>query len=73
LEEDGCVVLIDRQGGECVGRLSRHSVVMPYLVVLNVMAADSHGRCSVVLAPDSMDAESFRQLRVMLKWGATSV
>jgi toxin CptA len=72
LEEDGGVVLIDRSGKEVDGELSHGCVVMPYLLILNVMVETTHRRCCVVLMPDSMDTESFRQLRVALKWGVTS-
>jgi len=72
IEEDERVVLIDRSGGELRGRLSRASVVTPYLVVLAVRDSLPNRRCFVVLAQDSMDAVSFRQLRMTLKWGVAT-
>ncbi len=71
LELDGDrVVLSSRKGDELTGELLRSSVVTPYLVVLNIAVSGQHRRRNVVLMPDSMEAESFRQLRVALKWGA---
>lgn len=60
--------LINRAGDEWVVELLRGSVVMPHLAVLKFASSERRGRCSVVLLPDSMDAESFRRLRVALKW-----
>lgn len=42
--------------------------VAPYLVVLNLKLAENFFMCSVVILPDSIDAEEFRQLRVWLRW-----
>ncbi len=61
-------VLINRAGDEWAVELLRGSVVMPHLVVLNFAGRERRRRCSVVLFPDSMDTESFRRLRVALKW-----
>ena len=61
-------VLINRAGVEWAVELLRGSVVMPHLVVLNFSGSERRRRGGVVLLPDSMDAESFRQLRVALKW-----
>lgn len=69
--EDERVILFNRNGGELTGRLLRSSVIMPHILILNIALAGHGGKQSVVLMPDSMDAESFRQLRVALKWGVT--
>lgn len=61
-------VLINRAGEEWKADLLRASVVMPHLVVLNFSGGKWRRSHSVVLLPDSMDAESFRHLRVALKW-----
>jgi toxin CptA len=42
--------------------------VAPYLVVLNLRPENKWLDCSVVIFPDSMDGEEFRQLRVLLRW-----
>lgn len=64
------VVLVNRKGAELAGALQRNSLVTPHLVLLNILIPDTRQRCNVVLMPDSMAAESFRRLRVMLKWRA---
>jgi toxin CptA len=68
--EDDRVVLTNRKGAELAGTLLRTSVVTPHLVVLNIALFDQRRKCNVVLMSDSMEAESFRQLRVALKWRA---
>lgn len=62
-------VLVARAGETLAGRVSRESVVTPRIVVLNVLPQGVRLARSVVILPDSLDAESFRQLRVWLKWG----
>ncbi|WP_394807390.1 protein YgfX [Nitrosomonas sp.] len=42
--------------------------VAPYLTVLNLQPVGKFFTCSVVILPDSIDAEEFRQLRVWLRW-----
>jgi toxin CptA len=71
--EAGRAVLVNRAGEEVVGELLRSSVVMPHLVALNVEVVGQRRTCHVVLFSDSMDAESFRQLRVALKWNFSAV
>lgn len=69
--EDERIVLFSRNGGEVAGRLLRSSVIMPHILILNIAVSGRSWKQSVVLMPDSMDAEPFRQLRVALKWGVT--
>jgi toxin CptA len=71
--ENDRVVLVNRKGEEWTGALLRGSVVTAQLAVLNVLIQDPRRRCNVVLMPDSMGAESFRQLRVALKWRAVPI
>lgn len=68
IEEDN-VILITRTGIYQEGKLLRHSVVMPYLVIFNVAITGKYLARSVVIMPDSMDKISFRRLRVALRWG----
>ena len=68
LEEDR-ISLFNRKGEEKTGILLRNSLVTPYLVILNVKLFDHRRVRNLVVMPDSMDAESFRGLRVALKWG----
>jgi len=68
IEEDRAV-LITRAGIHQSGLLLRHSVVTPFLVIVNVAIADKLFTRSIVLFQDSMDEASFRRLRVALRWG----
>jgi toxin CptA len=68
LESDQ-VVLTTRSGKQITGKILRDSLVTPYLTVLNILPQGARFARGVVILPDSLDAESFRQLRVWLKWG----
>lgn len=68
LENEGTVRFV-RNGKTLEGRVLPDSVVLPYLAVLNIAPKDGYLTQSVIVLPDSLDAESFRQLRVQLKWG----
>lgn len=63
------VVLTTRGGEQWAGQILHNSLVTPFLTVLNVLPQGAHFARSVVILPDTLDAESFRQLRVWLKWG----
>jgi toxin CptA len=58
-----------RDGTRVAGVILRDSVVTPALVVLNIRPQAVRAARSIVILPDSLDAESFRELRVWLKWG----
>lgn len=68
--ENDQVVLTTRGGDQMTGKILLDSLVTPYLTVLNILPQGAHFARSVVILPDSLDAESFRQLRVWLKWGS---
>jgi len=63
------VVLSTRGGKQLTGQILRDSMVTPYFTVVNILPQGTHFSRSVIILPDSLDAESFRQLRVWLKWG----
>ena len=63
------MVLTARSGEQVVGKLMPDSLIAPLLTVLNILPQDTHWVRSAIILPDSLDAESFRQLRVCLKWG----
>jgi toxin CptA len=44
------------------------SFVSPYLAVLNLKPGNSRLARHIVLLPDSLEKEEFRQLRVLLRW-----
>ena len=62
------VVLTIRNGEQLNGKLLQHSLITPFLTILNVLPHGAFTARSIVILPDSMDSESFRQLRVWLKW-----
>ena len=63
------VVLTTHGGEPLAGQVLRDSMVTPLITVLNILPQGARFARSVVILPDSLDAESFRQLRVWLKWG----
>lgn len=67
--EKESIVLELRGGDQLAGQVLRDSLVTPYITVLNILPQGARLAHSVVILPDSLDAESFRQLRVWLKWG----
>lgn len=70
LEPDGeglAIVLRDGSRLPCI--VLKDSVVTPLLTVLRLRPEDGRWARAVVILPDSMDVESFRRLRVWLKWG----
>jgi toxin CptA len=73
LEEGAGIVLVLRNGRHVPCEMARDSLVTPWLVILNVKLAEQRGARSLVLPPDVMDAQSFRRLRVALKWGDRAV
>jgi toxin CptA len=69
LEERGELVLVLRNGRHLPCTMSRDSLVTPWLVILNVVSSEQRGGRSLVILQDAMGAESFRRLRVALRWG----
>jgi len=45
------------------------SVVLPYLTLLNLRLEKHRWQRHVLITPDRVDADAFRQLRVWLRWG----
>jgi hypothetical protein len=70
--EDECIVLFNRKGDEFIGKLLGSSFITPHLVIMQVALPNYRLKQNVVLMQDSMDKESFRQLRVAVKWGVLS-
>lgn len=56
--------------GEHVGQIADDSFVSSSLVILNIRAAR---RKSIVITPERLDADTFRRLRVFLRWGMRQV
>lgn len=64
----GRIVIFTRDGSELPGQILPDSVVTPFLTILNIMPQGKTRRRSIVIFPDSLDSERFRELRVLLKW-----
>lgn len=62
------VVLLLRDGRRQHGRVV-HGMVTPLLTVLSILPQDARMPRSLVVLPDGMSAEAYRQLRVWLRWG----
>ena len=67
LEEKSCTFSM-RSGGEKICAFHGSSYVSPYLTVLNLKEEGKRLMKSVVILPDAIDREEFRQLRVWLRW-----
>ena len=69
LEGGDSISLMLRDGHHMVGKLGVGGVILPFVVLINVRL-ESGGHRALVLLKDCMDADSFRRLRVVLRWGA---
>lgn len=68
LEGQEEIVLVLRNGLHVPVKVSADTLVTPSLVILNVVLKEQRGRRSLLILPDTMGEESFRRLRVALKW-----
>lgn len=60
---------LETRGGKKIScKILGSTFVAPYLVVLILKPQDKFLVYSVVILPDSIDGEEFRQLRVLLRW-----
>lgn len=62
------ITFLTRDGSELTGQISGDSVITPILTILNLLPKGMKRARSIVIFPDSLDAERFRELRVLLKW-----
>ena len=62
------IVLFTRGGDELQGQVLRDSVVTHVLTILNVLPQGKRTARSVIIFPDTLDKELFRELRVHLRW-----
>lgn len=66
---DDCAVSACSRGGNWERyRIAGSSFVSPPLAVLNLRSGPGHRTRAVLIASDSLDADSFRRLRVWLRW-----
>ena len=68
LSEEMACTLETQRGEHITCTLLGSSFVAPYLTVLNLKPSGGFFTRSVVILADGMDAEQFRQLRVLLRW-----
>lgn len=68
LEEQEGIVLVLRDGRHLPCKVASDSLVTPYLVILNVESGERRGRRHLLILPDAIGGESFRRLRVALRW-----
>ena len=68
---DGDLLLETIDGESMSATLHESTYVHPWLVVLNFKLEGKRGLLSFVLAPDALDGETFRELRVRLKEAGT--
>ncbi len=66
-DEMQCIVTI-RSGESMICNILGNTFVAPYLTVLNLKPVGELFTRSVVILPDGIDAEEFRQLRIWLRW-----
>jgi toxin CptA len=63
-------IVVRRHDGRCSsGRVLGTTLVTPVLTVINVRLQASRFAQHVLLVPDNLDAEDFRAVRILLKWG----
>lgn len=68
LSDEMSCALETQHGEHITCTLLGSSFVAPYLTVLNLKPSAGFFTRSVVILADSIDAEQFRQLRVLLRW-----
>lgn len=68
LSDEMQCILTTRSDELIVCSILGSTFVAPYLTVLNLQPVGKFFTRSVVILPDGIDAEEFRQLRVWLRW-----
>ena len=69
LKLEGDVLELTLRDGKQLTEYFLHSgFVSPVLTILNARPRDGYWSRSIIIFSDSMDSESFRELRVRLKW-----
>ncbi len=67
LDVGDSISLMLRDGRRQEGKLMVGGIILPFVVLINIRL-EQGGHRSLVLLTDSMDADSFRHLRVLLRW-----
>lgn len=64
------LIITDKRGIKTKAIVLPSSFVASYLTVLNLKLGSAIWRRNMILTPDRMDEDSFRQLRVWLRWSS---
>ena len=64
------LLLVARNGDQVTAQVLADSLITPFITILNVLPQGAYLARSIIILPDSLDTESFRQLRVWLRWGS---
>jgi toxin CptA len=67
-EREGGALIKTRSGKEWEARVLGSSFVAPYLTIVLLKPAAGRRVRAVLILPDAVEPELFRQLRVWLKW-----
>ena len=68
LDAKGVLIARTRTGDDQEISVQASSFVASYLTILNYRAENKYWQRSVLLLPDNVDADAYRQLRVWLRW-----
>jgi hypothetical protein len=68
LRADGSVCAVDRRGQTHEARLTRSTLVTPWLVILVLATGRLRPARTLVVPLDSLPSDDFRRLRVWLRW-----
>lgn len=66
------ISLFRRDAAEVTGTILSDSLITPLVVVINMLPDANSGISSIVIFSDGLEKEQFRQLRVLLRWGAVT-
>lgn len=69
LNTKGELLVTRKDGLDSAASVLPSSFVAAYLTVLNLKISGSRWRRNMLLTPDRVDGDVFRQLRVWLRWG----
>jgi toxin CptA len=65
----GTAVSVEERGSVREGRIVGGSFVAPWLTIVHWRPESARLTRTIVIVPDMAEAESFRALRVVLRWG----
>lgn len=66
--DQSSVSVVARDGSKLTGRVAEKTIVSPYFVLLRIRPEGRYRPVSRVIFPDAMEGDTFRELRVRLKF-----